>query len=145
MILSALPWIVIAMGIVEFALVDDLPAPVVRRTIVAVSFGLVAVTLVATLGVPSPESLPYLLAAAGPLIFLGLHAALRWTFGRLKHGEPVLLYTPEAHRGRTPRYFHQPDASRRVSGWDYPYSLLVGVALLASLAPAMAVLMEHGS
>lgn len=145
MILTALPWVVIAVGIVEFALTDELPARSVRRAVIGVSLGLVVLTLAATSRVSSGREMWHLLAASGPLIFLALHAALRWGFKRLKRGEPMLLFTPEAHLGGTRRYFYEPDAPRRVSVWDYPYSLLVGMALLVSLAPAMAELIERGS
>lgn len=135
--MSALPWLAIAVVLVGFGLADELPAPRVRRSFLGVATVLVAVTATAVWRRPPLAAPFHLLIACGPLGFLLLHAGLRAAFRAVKEGEPVLLFTPGAHRGGADRLFHEPGAPRRVTGWDYVYSLSVGVGMLLSVAPAL--------
>ncbi|MGD2067757.1 MAG: hypothetical protein PVI57_03665 [Gemmatimonadota bacterium] len=143
--MSALPWLVIAVVLVEFALADELPAPRVRRAFLGAGAVLVAVTATAAWLSPPLATPTHLATACGPLAFLLLHAALRALFRSVKQSEPVLLFTPDAHRGGSRRLFHEPDAPRRVTGWDYVYSLSVGVAMLLSAAPALNEIIARGA
>lgn len=140
--ISALPWVAIAVILVEFVLVDELPAPRVRRVMIAVGVVLLLTTF--AIGRMPPLALfPHLLVASGPLAFLLLAELLRRAVLRLKGGEPVLLFTPDAWQGRARRAFFEPDASRRVSGWDVAYTLLVGLGMLLAAAPAMAEIVRR--
>jgi len=63
----------------------------------------------------------------------------------VKGGEPVLTYHASVRTSGASRLFSEPDAERRVSGWDYAYSFLVGVAMLVSVAPALREIVTAGS
>lgn len=139
----ALPWVVLAVILVQFVLVDELPAARVRRVMIGVGVVLLLLTAFAIWRMPSLAPVPHLLVASGPLAFLLLTELLRRAVLRLKGGEPVLLFTPDAWQRRTRRVFFEPDAPRRVSGWDSPYTLLVGVGALLAAAPAVAEIVRR--
>jgi hypothetical protein len=143
-IIWALPWVVMAVILVEFALVEELPAPRVRRVTIGVGVFLLVVTALAVWRTPPLAPVPHLLVASGPLAYLLLAELLRRAVLRLKGGEPVLLFTAQAWQGRARRAFFEPDASRRVSGWDVVYTLLVGMAALLAMMPAMGEIVRRG-
>ena len=141
--IEILPWVVLAIILVEFTLTDELPAPRVRRMAVGAGIVLMATSAAAAMVVPVRTVLEVIGIALGPLAFLMLHAMLRLGFLRLKASEPVLTFTPESHQGQSTRSFYEPGAPRRVSAWDHLYSMLVGLAMLLSAAPAMAELIRR--
>lgn len=143
MMISALPWVAMAVILVEVVLVDELPAARVRRVMIGVGVLLLLLTALAVWRTPPLALVSYLLVASGPLAFLLLNELLRRAVLRLKGAEPVLLFTPEAWQGRSRRAFFEPDASRRVSGWDVAYTLLVGVGMLLAATPAMAEIVQR--
>lgn len=142
-IIEALPWVVLALILVEFALADELPAPRVWRIAVIAGLMPLAVGVAAVLVVPVQPVLEVVGIALGPSAFLVLHAVLRVGLLRLKASEPVLMFGPGARRGRPKRSFYEPAAPRRVSAWDHVYSMLVGVAMLLSAAPAIAEIIRR--
>lgn len=139
----ALPWVSIALILVEFVLVDELPAPRVRRVTIGVGVLLLLLAALALWRSPPLALVPHLLVASGPLAFLLLHELLRRAVLRLKGGEPVLLFTPDAWQGRSRRAFFEPDAPRRRSGWDLAYTLLTGVAMLLAALPAIGEIVQR--
>lgn len=143
--MTALPWIVIGIVLVEFALADELPAPAVRRTVLGGGTALLIFVAGGLWISPATVGPGHLLAAAGPLAFLLLHAGLRRFFAAVKGGEPVLAYHASVRTSGSSRLFFEPDAERRLSGWDYAYSFLVGVAMLVSVAPALSEIVAAGS
>lgn len=142
-IVATLPWIAMAVVLVEFALADELPAAGVRRVFLLVGGLLLGATAAAMLvpgGVVGPDDL---LVASAPVLFLAIHAGLRAVFRRLKGAEPALLFVPAAHReGGARRWFFEPGEPRSNGGWDLLYSMLVGVGMLVVLLPAMAAVVE---
>lgn len=132
-----------AVILVEFVLVEELPAARVRRVMICVGVLLLLLTALAVWRTPRLAPVPHLLVASGPLAYLLLNELLRRAVLRWKSDEPVLLFTPDAWRGRTKRVFFEPDASRRVSGWDVAYTLLVGMGMLLAAAPAIAEIVER--
>lgn len=142
-IIWALPWVAMAVILVEFALVDELPSAQVRRVMIGVGVLLLLVAAPAVWWTPPLALFPYLLVASGPLAFLLLAALLRRAVLPLKGDEPVLLFTPDAWQGRSSRAFFEPEASRHVTGWDIAYTLLVGLGMLLAAAPAMAEIVQR--
>jgi hypothetical protein len=143
LVIQALPWMVLGLILVEFALVDDLPAPRVWRIAMAVGIALVAANAAAAMLVSARTVAEVVAIALGPLAFLVLHAALRVGVLRVKSSEPVLTFTPEAHRGQSTRSFYEPLAPRSVTAWDHLYSMFVGLATLLSAAPAVSEIIRR--
>lgn len=142
-VIQGLPWVVFGILLVEFALADELPAPRVRRMVVLPGIILMTVSAAATTMVSVRTVAVVIGIAVGPLAFLAAHAVLREGFLRIKGSEPVLMFGPGAHR--TKRSFHEPAVPRRVSLWDYVYSMFVGAAMLLSAAPAMAEIIRRSA
>jgi hypothetical protein len=142
-VIQALPWVVIALILVEFTLADELPAPRVRRVAVIAGLMPMAASMTAVMVAPVRTVPEVIGIALGPLTFLVLHAMLRVGFLRLKASEPVLTFTPDSHQGRSTRLWYEPDAPRRVSAWDHVFSMLVGTAMLLSAAPAIAEIIRR--
>lgn len=134
--LSVLPWLVIALVIVEFSLADDLPAPPVRRAFLVTGLGLVLLTAGMLWISPGSSDWSYLLVAVGPAAFLLIHHVLRSIFRKWKGDEPVLMTTGSSS-GMTGRFFYETDTHRRVGFTDYVYSFLLGAGMLLAAAAAI--------
>ncbi|NIP59639.1 MAG: hypothetical protein GWM92_15030 [Gemmatimonadetes bacterium] len=138
-----LPWLAIAVVLLEFSLADDLPAPGVARAFRSAGVALLLATAAGAWLVPLLVPVSDLLVAAGSLIFLLLQRLLRAAFRRWKGDEPVLVATGARGTARGGRIFHEPGADRRVTALDYLFSFLLGVAMLISAAPAIAEIVER--
>lgn len=96
-VIQALPWVVIALILVEFTLADELPAPRVRRVAVIAGLMPMAASMTAVMVAPVRTVPEVIGIALGPLTFLVLHAMLRVGFLRLKASEPVLTRDRRDH------------------------------------------------
>lgn len=141
--MSALPWIVLTILIVEFAASDHLAAGSrLQRLFVAVGAGLMAGTAVAAWTAPEAASLQHAAASAGPLLFLAVHALLRWSFRSLSGRGPIFVSPAAAAGDPSGAGEDDPDGASGASWIDYLYSFLLGVGMLLSAAGAMSVIID---
>lgn len=125
--MNLLPWMAMVGVGLGFVAADELDRPVIRRIALTVASLILGVGLVL---VPSmgPRSVA---TAAGPLAFLLGAMLLRRAFRRWKGEEPIMAYVPR-------------QSGPRPGLLDFVYSLLLGLAMLLAVMPAIMSLPRTG-